>query len=129
MSWFHTRKAGLAAALAFWLVAGGVLVGRCQAESKIDFINDVMPLLDKLGCSQCHAAGGGKGGLKLSMFGAEPEHDYAALTRSRAGRPMQFPRQGPLHPLGRGYRHFSRDCCDSVAGTGRGCDDGDRRLR
>lgn len=84
MSW--SRKAGLAAALALWLVAGGVLAGRCQAESKIDFINDVMPLLDKLGCSQCHAAGGGKGGLKLSMFGAEPEHDYAALTRSRGGR-------------------------------------------
>ena len=86
MSWFYARKAGLAAALALWLVAGGVLAGRCRAESEIDFINDVMPLLDKLGCSQCHAAGGGKGGLKLSMFGAEPEHDYAALARSRGGR-------------------------------------------
>jgi len=86
MSWFHTKRTALAAALAFCLVTGGVLSGTCLAESKIDFINDVMPLLDKLGCSQCHAAGGGKGGLKLSMFGAQPNDDYAALTRSRRGR-------------------------------------------
>jgi len=80
----------LALAISGFVFARGAAEVRASGtDSKggaVDFINDVMPLLDKLGCSQCHAAGGGKGGLKLSMFGAEPEHDYAALARSRAGR-------------------------------------------
>ncbi len=55
-------------------------------DDAVDFINDVMPLLDRLGCSQCHAAGGGKGGLKLSMFGGQPEDDHTTLTKLRGGR-------------------------------------------
>ncbi|MHC4399228.1 MAG: DUF1549 domain-containing protein, partial [Planctomycetota bacterium] len=52
------------------------------------FVQDVMPLLSKLGCnaSKCHGAGRGKGGFRLSMFGAEPQLDYQALAKWAEGR-------------------------------------------
>jgi hypothetical protein len=42
-----------------------------------------MPLIAKLGCnaSACHGTLMGKGGFRLSMFGADPEDDYAAITK------------------------------------------------
>ncbi len=57
-------------------------------NDSVFFLRDVMPLVDKLGCNQaaCHGAERGRGGLKLSMFGAEPELDYDALTKSAKGR-------------------------------------------
>ena len=47
-----------------------------------------MPALEKLGCNTmaCHGAAKGKGGLKFSLFGAEPDFDYEALTKSASGR-------------------------------------------
>ena len=52
------------------------------------FAADVMPLLNRLGCNQtaCHGTLKGKGGFKLSMFGADPQADYDALTKSAYGR-------------------------------------------
>ena len=52
------------------------------------FLNHVRPAISSLGCNSapCHGAQSGKGGLKLSLFGGEPESDYEALTRSAAGR-------------------------------------------
>ncbi len=52
------------------------------------FVSDVMPLVSRLGCNAtaCHGSQVGKGGLKLSMFGAEPEFDHGALTKSAGGR-------------------------------------------
>lgn len=54
----------------------------------VSFTVDVMPLLGSLGCNAtaCHGSPAGKGGLRLSMFGADPEQDYTALTRSAEGR-------------------------------------------
>ncbi|MEK7676207.1 MAG: DUF1549 domain-containing protein [Verrucomicrobiota bacterium] len=54
----------------------------------VSFVNDVRSALNKLGCNatECHGAAKGKGGLKLSLFGAEPQLDYEALTKSSAGR-------------------------------------------
>src|SRR5574340_549272 len=51
-------------------------------------LRDVMPLLSKRGCNaaQCHGASLGKGALRLSMFGAEPDADYDALTKMHQGR-------------------------------------------
>ena len=48
------------------------------------FLRDVMPLFTKAGCNsaQCHGSGLGKGGFRLSLFGAEPDADYDALTKS-----------------------------------------------
>ena len=52
------------------------------------FASDLMPLLTRLGCnlSKCHGAASGRSGFKLSMFGADAEQDYAALTKFNEGR-------------------------------------------
>ena len=67
--------------------------------SAVSFVADVMPLLDRLGCNatQCHGSGKGRGGLRLSMFGAYPKQDYAAITREAAGRRIN--RVEPLQSL------------------------------
>jgi len=69
------------------------------AAATVGFTNDVMPLLDGYGCNtiQCHGAAKGKGELKLSMFGADPEHDYFALTKAAGGRRIN--RVEPLKSL------------------------------
>jgi hypothetical protein len=58
------------------------------------FLRDVMPLVNRLGCSsvQCHGAPLGKGGMPLSLFGGDPEEDCATIAKGqRATRidPMQ----------------------------------------
>ena len=57
------------------------------------FDSDIMPVLDRLGCSavQCHGTAAGKGGLKFSLFGAEPQADYAAIVKD-AKHPWVKPR-------------------------------------
>ena len=54
----------------------------------VDFVNDVMPLLHKLGCNEakCHGSLKEKSGFALSMFGSNPADDYLALTKAAAGR-------------------------------------------
>src|SRR6185312_1221312 len=46
------------------------------------FRNHVIPLLTRAGCNSgaCHGALAGKGGLKLSLRGYDPESDYFVLT-------------------------------------------------
>ncbi len=63
------------------------------------FLRDVMPLIGELGCNatSCHGSTQGKGGLRLSMFGAEPKLDHEALTRSAEGRRLN--RVEPLKSL------------------------------
>ena len=58
------------------------------ANESASFLHDVMPLLSKRGCNaaQCHGSPSGKGGFKLSLFGADPGADYDALTRAHVGR-------------------------------------------
>jgi hypothetical protein len=78
-------------------VSGLVSAGRDAAaqgpvggpkNDSVDFVNHVMPLLNKLGCNQakCHGSLQGKGGFQLSMFGANPADDYSVLTRAAVGR-------------------------------------------
>jgi hypothetical protein len=59
------------------------------------FKNDVMPVLAKAGCNagNCHGNKSGKGGLKLSLRGQDPDADYATLTRDLFAR-----RTDPLDP-------------------------------
>ncbi len=59
-----------------------VTVVGAEEPSPISFVNDVMPILSKAGCngSSCHGSPAGKGGLKLSLFGYEPDLDHPALT-------------------------------------------------
>jgi len=65
----------------------------------VHFVNDVMPLVNKLGCnlSACHGAQFGQGGFKLSMFGADSKDDQEALTKQAEGRRIN--RVEPLKSL------------------------------
>ena len=55
---------------------------------KVDFERHIMGLLGKAGCNGggCHGSFQGKGGLRLSLFGYDPEKDYFALSRDAQGR-------------------------------------------
>ena len=71
--------------------AGEAPAGGADKDKPADpvaFVNDVMPLVSALGCNQtaCHGSARGKGGFRLSMFGAEPADDYEALAKSVQAR-------------------------------------------
>jgi len=57
-------------------------------EKLASFRNHVEPVLREAGCNSaaCHGAQHGQGGLKLSLFGGDPEADYDALVRAAGGR-------------------------------------------
>jgi hypothetical protein len=67
-----------------------VLLGAAPqvAPADIDFPNDVLPQLTRLGCNtgSCHGSATGQKGFKLSLLGYDPEWDYAAITRELRGR-------------------------------------------
>lgn len=79
--------------LAGWLLAPGSaqagvdLPGGGKIET-VDFERHIMGLLSKVGCNlgSCHGSFQGKNGFRLSLFGYEPDMDYAALTRDNLGR-------------------------------------------
>lgn len=52
------------------------------------FTNHIIPILTRIGCNSgaCHGALAGKGGLKLSLRGYNPEADHFVLTRQALGR-------------------------------------------
>lgn len=81
--------------LRYFCLAVFVLVGPAvdhvlaqPAASAPSFVNDVLPLLTRLGCNQgaCHGKGAGQNGFRLSLRGYAPEWDHAWLTREFAGR-------------------------------------------
>ena len=57
-------------------------------ESRINFLRDVMPILNNAGCTAgaCHGAAKGKNGFKLSLRGYDAEFDYRALLFEVSGR-------------------------------------------
>ncbi len=57
-------------------------------EPKVDFTEQIRPVIYKLGCSMgsCHAAQYGQGGFKLSVFGFDPSADQQAIVRDSRGR-------------------------------------------
>jgi hypothetical protein len=63
------------------------------------FVNDVIPVMARVGCSSgtCHGANSGKGGFKLSLRGYAPELDFLAITRQMNGRRIN--RQEPEKSL------------------------------
>lgn len=74
-------------ALALPAQAAVNLPGNKQVE-QVDFERHVMGLFGRAGCNMgsCHGSFQGKGGFRLSLFGFEPEKDYAAVTRDTLGR-------------------------------------------
>jgi hypothetical protein len=65
----------------------------------VNFANDVVPILSKLGCNAagCHGKASGQNGFKLSVFGSDPLADYDAIAREGRGRRV-FP-AGPDQSL------------------------------
>jgi hypothetical protein len=69
------------------------------AARDLTFVRDVMPVLNKVGCTSgpCHGAAKGKNGFKLSLRGYDPEFDYRALVYDMSGR--RFNRSDPARSL------------------------------
>jgi hypothetical protein len=65
-----------------------VKVVRASEFRRMEFAREISPILSRAGCNQgaCHGAQYGKGGFKLSLFGAEPEFDYEQIAHASAGR-------------------------------------------
>ena len=57
-------------------------------ESRVNFLRDVMPILNNAGCTAgaCHGSAKGKNGFKLSLRGYDAEFDYRALLFEVSGR-------------------------------------------
>ena len=60
----------------------------CSRDTKPDFIQDVAPVISKLGCNQgtCHGAAKGKNGFRLSLRGYDPVMDVRGFTDDLASR-------------------------------------------
>src|SRR5262245_43188422 len=83
-------------AVIFILLAATAATAEEPAPS---FRNQIIPILTKVGCNSgaCHGALAGKGGLKLSLRGYDPEADHFVLTRQADARRVD--RQEPAKSL------------------------------
>ena len=63
-------------------------VSNMDSNSRVSFRHDVVPLLNRTGCTSgaCHAAQYGQGGFKLSLLGFAPEQDFAPIAREQMQR-------------------------------------------
>lgn len=61
---------------------------RALTARRWNFENDIVPILSRYGCntSGCHGKAEGQNGFKLSVFGFDPEADYAAIVHEGRGR-------------------------------------------
>ncbi len=59
-----------------------------EKPAALNFRNHVVPSLTRAGCNAgaCHGALAGKGGMKLSLRGFDPDSDWFVLTRQALGR-------------------------------------------
>jgi len=76
-----------------------VRVTKTNEPASWNFRNHVVPILTKASCNSgaCHGALAGKGGLKLSLRGYDPEADHFVLTRQSQARRVD--RQEPAKSL------------------------------
>ncbi len=65
-----------------------VTVSAFDRSRRVDFANEIVPLLSRLGCNSggCHGKASGQNGFKLSLFGFDPEFDYDAIVLAARGR-------------------------------------------
>ena len=101
------------------VVANGHRPEVSAAHRTVDFVDEVLPTLQRAGCSSayCHGSATGRAGFKLSLFGSDAEADYAAITTQLGGRriDLQDPPASLIvqKALGRldhgGGRRFLRD--------------------
>ena len=76
-----------------------VSVTGTKKEVKVNFVQDVKPVLSKMGCNQgtCHGSKDGKGNFKLSLRGYDEIFDHRALTDDIGAR--RFNRAAPDQSL------------------------------
>lgn len=76
-----------------------VITSGMNQPVEVSFVNDVVPIFSRLGCSMgtCHGAAQGKGGFRLSLRGYAPEIDIISTTRQLGGR--RISREEPEHSL------------------------------
>jgi hypothetical protein len=81
------------------LIANTVLGAVVSTAAPLSFVKDVMPVLNKAGCTSgpCHGGAKGKNGFKLSLRGYDPEFDYRAIVHEMAGR--RWNRTDPVNSL------------------------------
>ncbi|MBY0526190.1 MAG: DUF1549 and DUF1553 domain-containing protein [Gemmataceae bacterium] len=65
-----------------------VTIQNSKQQQAPSFLNDVEPILTRVGCNQgaCHGKGAGQNGFKLSLRGYAPEFDYEWIARDSTGR-------------------------------------------
>jgi hypothetical protein len=66
----------------------GIGAGPQEERVGLDFPNDVLPHLTRLGCNAgaCHGSATGQKGFKLSLLGTDARWDHGAITRELRGR-------------------------------------------
>ena len=76
-------------------IYGAVDLPGAKKIEVVDFERHVMGILGRAGCAGggCHGSFQGKGGMRLSLFGYEPERDFVAIVRDSASR-----RINPIDP-------------------------------
>lgn len=74
-------------------------VRHTSVARKLNFENDIIPILSRFGCnaSGCHGKAEGQNGFKLSVFGFDPPADHIAL--SKEGRTRRVHTTIPEHSL------------------------------
>jgi hypothetical protein len=67
-----------------------------SASDTVNFRNDVLPILSRLGCNSgaCHGALAGKGGFRLSLRGYDPDADHASIAKQLRGRRIEIANPG-----------------------------------
>ena len=82
------RHGRSAAARVLGAVVALALVAADAPKTPPSFVNDVVPVLTRLGCNSgaCHGKLAGQNGFKLSLRGYAPEMDHPAITRDARGR-------------------------------------------
>ncbi len=74
-----------------FLLALSINVCLCNsltAEPRVNFTNDVMPILSKFSCDSggCHGKANGQNGFRLSLFGGDPLDSYRSIVSQAKGR-------------------------------------------
>lgn len=69
-----------------------VTVSGLKGGAKPDFVRDVNPVINRLGCSAgtCHGAKAGKNGFKLSLRGYDPLYDVRAFGDDHSARRVNY---------------------------------------